>query len=133
MTPIRATHERGPSVIWASAQTVIRKERSGLSCVCLGRELHWTLVHSYLEIAFDELCCSDSRLHIETDIYLDPSFMVSELDDGHLRGGGVNTGAHGLNVFVGRGHAGAAQAYCSFVQDFDGMWTSHVAFMQGLF
>lgn len=85
----------------AAAQTVIRKEKSDLGCFCLVRELNLTLLQSYLEIAFDKLCCFDSRLHVETDIHLDPSFMVSELDDGHLRGGGgVNTGAHGLNVYV---------------------------------
>lgn len=55
--------------------------------------------------------------------------MVGELDDGHLRGEGVNSGAHGLNVLV---CGGAAQAYCGFVQNFDGMWTGHVVFVQGL-
>lgn len=116
----------------AAVQTVMTKERSDLGHFCLRCELNPTLLQSYLEITFDELRCFDSRLHVEADVHLDPGLMVSELDDGHLRGGGVNTGARGLNALVCGRRAGAAQAYCCFVQDFDGMWAGHVVFVQGL-
>lgn len=96
------------------------------------RELKPTLLKSDLEIAFDELRCFDSRLHVEADVHLHPGLMVSELDDGHLRGGGVNTGARGLNALVRGRRAGAARTYGRLVQDFDGMWTGHVVFVQRL-
>lgn len=41
----------------------------------------------YLEIAFDELCCFNSSLYIEADIHFHLCFMVSKLNDWHLRTG----------------------------------------------
>lgn len=39
----------------------------------------------YLQVAFDELGCFHSSFHIEADVYFHLRFMVSELDDWHLR------------------------------------------------
>lgn len=43
------------------------------------------LEKAYLEIAFDELCCFNSSLYVEAYIHLHLSFMVSKLNDWHLR------------------------------------------------
>lgn len=37
-----------------------------------------------------------------------------------------------LELVVWTSVAGAAQAYCSFVQNFDGMWAGHIVFVKGL-
>lgn len=113
----------------------------------------------YLKIAFDELCCFNSSLHIEADVHFHLRFMVSKLDDWHLRTGHrvswksvqkvcetINISWFIMNYWHNRflillvncvGSQSDLRSllvtYCSFVEDLDGIWASHVVFLQGLF
>lgn len=46
----------------------------------------WAYVSiSHLNVIFNEACCLHTSLHIETDVHLHLRFLVSQLDDWHLK------------------------------------------------